>query len=189
MRIQRQLCLARLGRAERGLGFTLVELTVVVSVILFALVAMSQSLVASMKLTGTNRESALATDGVRDVIEEIQGVEDFQTIFARYNANTADDPAGGPSPGPGFAVAGLEAVAGDPDGFVGEVVFPTIGTELREDLVDPALGMPRDLTGDGIVDGVNHAGDYRLLPVLLRLRWKGRGCERSMEIRTLVADR
>lgn len=171
-------------------GFTILELSIVMSVLLFTLIAMAQSLAASMKLTGVNRETALATDGVRDVVESIQGVEEFSTVFALYNANPADDPGlAGSAPGSGFAVEGLEAVAGDLDGLVGEIVLPTLGAQLREDLADPALGMPRDLNGDGLVDMLDHAGDYRILPVLLRLRWKGRGCERSMEIRTLVADR
>ena len=49
--------------------------------------------------------------------------------------------------------------------------------------------MPRDLDGDNGVDGFDHEGDYRLLPVLLRLEWQGRSGTRRAEIRTMLADR
>jgi hypothetical protein len=172
----------------------MVELMIVMSVLLFAFLAMSQSIASSMRLTGVNRETRLATDGLREMAERLQGVEEFATLFARYNDDPADDPLGLPAPGSGFAVAGLEAVAGDPDGLVGEIVFPTLDVggvrELREDVVDERLGMPRDLDGNGEIDvGVNKADVYRLLPVALRLRWRVGAGERSMEIRTLIADR
>jgi len=175
-------------------GFTLVELMIVIAIIVVAFLAMSQTLVSSMQLTGVNKESALATDGLRDTMETLQGVQDFGTVFALYNDNPLDDPGiAGSAPGSNFAVAGLQAVDGDPDGLPGEIVFPTLLNQLREDLAIPELGMPRDLNGDGLVDSLDHGDpaltDYRILPVLLRLHWKGSGVERTMEIRTLLADR
>ncbi len=186
----------RVGERLRGVppvrrGFTLLELMIVMSVLLVAFLAMSQTLVTSIKLTSVNRESALAADGIRERVEILQGVEEFSELFALYNANPDDDPGGvpGSAPGSGFAVDGLRLVEGDPDGFVGEIVFPTIGFELREDAENTDLGMPRDLDGDGGLDREDHAGDYRLLPVLLRLHWSQGGLERTMEVRTLIADR
>ena len=49
--------------------------------------------------------------------------------------------------------------------------------------------MPRDLNGDGAVDGGDHSGDYALLPVSLQLRWKGAMRVRTLEIQTFLADR
>jgi hypothetical protein len=165
----------------------------VVSVLAVAFLALSQSLVGSMQLNRVNRESALALSGIREMVEILEGTGEFASVFSRFNADPADDPPSGPSPGNFFAVAGLEPAGGDPDGFVGEIVFPTLttaaGLELREDVVDPDLGMPRDLNGDGLEDALDHSGDYRLLPVLLRLRWQGSSVERSAEIRTILADR
>jgi prepilin-type N-terminal cleavage/methylation domain-containing protein len=174
-------------------GFTMIELTLVMSVLLVAFLALSQSLVTSMALTRVNRESALATDGLRRVVEALQGEEDFDLVFRLYNSEPGDDPGPGPAPGHLFHVEGLEAVPDDLDGAVGEIVFPVIetagGPELREDVDMPELGMPRDLDGDGFVDFLPHSDDYRLLPVLVRLRWKGISGERSAEARTLIADR
>jgi len=60
---------------------------------------------------------------------------------------------------------------------------------LESPKVDERLGTPRDLNGDGLVDSVNHAGDYLLLPVSLTLRWKGKTGVRVLEIQTFLADR
>ena len=171
-------------------GFTLLEMMIVVTLVSIVLVAMSNSILTSMKVTGVNRESAHATDGIADMMERLQGVGAFGDVFKLYNDNPLDDPGfPGSAPGSHFAVQGLQAAEDDVDGVVGEIVFPTIGTQLREDAVDARLGMPRDLDGDGLVDSIDKAGTYKLLPVLLRIRWKGTGVERSMEIRTLLADR
>jgi type II secretory pathway pseudopilin PulG len=183
------------GARTARLGFSLLELTIVVSVLMVAFLALSQSLGTSMRLTGVNRESALVTDAVRARIELLSGVLDFSRVFALYNDDPNDDPDGpGTAPGPGFAVEGLSPVEGDPDGLVGEVVFPTVsgaggGLELREDLDEPLLGMPRDLDGDGSVDDDDHSGDYRILPVCVRLRWSVGSGERTLEVPTSIADR
>ena len=180
----------RPGRRVRRGGFTLLELMLVMSALLFAILAMSESLVGSMKLNESNRETELATDGAREMVEILQGSEDFAALFATYNADPSDDPGGyGKAPGNAFSVDDLSAVADDPDGFVGEIVFPTLGLELREDAADDGFDGPRDLNGDGAIDSLDHSGDYRILPVLLRLRWKGSGPASSLEVRTLIADR
>jgi hypothetical protein len=163
---------------------------ITVTLVSLLLVALSNSILTSMKATGVNKESALASDGVADMVERLQGVGHFKDVFALYDANPNDDPGiPGSAPGNHFAVKGLQVPDGDAIGSVGEIVFPTIGTQLREDVVDPELGMPRDLNGDGIIDSADHAGDYKLLPVLLRLHWKGVGVKRSVVVRTLLADR
>jgi len=79
---------------------------------------------------------------------------------------------------------------------VGEIVFPAISVaggplQLREDLLAPEFGMPngRDLNGDGNIDQLDHSGDYQLLPVIVRLRWRNGAGERTAEIRTFLCDR
>ena len=167
----------------------MIELTLVISVLLVAFLALSQSLVTSMALTRVNRESALATDGVRRVIEQMQGCEHFDQVFSLYNSNPLDDPGPLPAPGNTFQVEGLEASPDDPDGIVGEIVFPEIDGDLYEYLDMPELSMPRDLDGEAGIDLLEHNKDYRLLPVLVRIRWKGISGERTAEARTLLADR
>jgi hypothetical protein len=67
----------------------------------------------------------------------------------------------------------LDPVA--PGGFVGRVEFPTIESQLREDVNDDSLTMPRDLNGDGVVDALDHSVDRILLPVKVTVEWKPAG--------------
>lgn len=180
------------GRAAGG--FSLVELSLVMGVLLFTLLVLSSSLGESIKLGESNEETALAIDGARQIVEVLDGVEEFGDVFALYNADPGDDPDGpGTAPGAGFAVEGLQPAEDDPDQLVGEIVFPAApdgsgGLVLDELLDDPDLGMPRDLDGNGLVDS-SAVTDYRLLPVLVRMRWVGTQGERTLTIRTLLADR
>lgn len=173
--------------AERTvLGFTLLELMISSTVFLLVAGAVVIALVISSALNMTNRETALASRAAQSVIEELKATA-FDEIYARYNDTAADDP-GGTAPGSGFAVAGLAAQEGDADGFVGAIVFPGTGTALHEDGDDVELGLPRDLDGDGAVDADDHAGDYRILPLRVVIRWNGQNGARTFELVTVLTD-
>jgi hypothetical protein len=45
---------------------------------------------------------------------------------------------------------------------------------LREDVKNTALGMPRDLDGDGLIDDKPKDASYIHLPVIVEVRWEGR---------------
>jgi len=60
--------------------------------------------------------------------------------------------------------------------------------QLREDLDLPDLGMPRDLNGDSMIDSANHAEDYILLPVQVRVRWNGAFGERELDLFTMLGE-
>jgi len=180
------------ARAARSrAGFSLLELLIAVGVLLFGLLGFSQAVLRSAVTNEAAREGALAAEAARELLESLQ-VEDFSTLFRVYNADPDDDPAGpGTAAGPNFAVAGLDPQADDPDGFVGRIEFPVAPGApgvLREDVVLPALGMPRDLDGDDIVDAADHKGDYRLLPVLVRITWRGRATNSEAVFRTVLGN-
>ena len=84
---------------------------------------------------------------------------------------------------------GLEPLRDDPDGRVGEVVFPGDGVVLREDQNDRLLGMPRDLDLDDKTDAADHAANYRVLPVLVRVRWRGPGGVQQIQLVGTLARR
>jgi type II secretory pathway pseudopilin PulG len=181
------------GAVQRA-GWTLIELLLVVSVVLMTLLFFTRSMGSTLQLTEVNRETGLALDGARDALERLQGAADFQELFRLYNSDPGDDPGlPGSGPGPGFEVTGLTPVDGDADGLVGEIRFPTVdgssGPQLREDVLDEALGMPRDLDGLDGIDGDDHRDDYRLLPVEVTLRWKGRTGIRTLSLQTLLTER
>ncbi|HUR27079.1 MAG TPA: type II secretion system protein [Planctomycetota bacterium] len=159
-------------RAARR-GFSMLELMVVMAVLTMAVGMFSSTLISTTRHSRMKRELAIASEGARNAMELMRS-QACSTLFATYNTIAGDDPGGpGTAPGQNFVVPGLEPRVGDADGCVGRILFPTIGGQLREDVVDLNLGMPRDLDGDVTVDGLSHNGDYILLPVRVRIEWKG----------------
>jgi hypothetical protein len=121
----------------------------------------------------------------------------FADRYALYNEDPLDDPGGaGSAPGSRFDVPGLPSVPGTPGGMAGTIRFPAVnvGTplapvwELREDLVDPRLSMPRDLDSDFRVDALDHSGDYTRLPVEVRVEWQGRAGRQDYRLVTLMVE-
>lgn len=177
------------ARAAGVRGFTFVEIMIVLVILVVALGIYASTVVSLSRSGPINRETALAMEAARSKLEELYSVP-ADEAFARYNASPADDPGGaGTAPGNTFAVFGLDLQEGDPDGFVGQVQFPTIGGALREDVDDRALGMPRDLNLDsGVIDALDHSLDYQILPVRVRIEWRGRGFNRSVELSGALSE-
>ena len=176
-----------LRAARRRRGLTIIEVMVVLLILTVGVGMLAQTLAALGRIGTVNWETAISMQAGRNTIETIRG-EDFFEVFARFNADAADDPAAGDSPGNFFAVTGLNLRVDDPDGFVGEVIFPVIDGELREDFVDAGLGMPRDLNGDGIIDGLDHSADYVILPVRVQIAWTGKTGDRTINLDTALTD-
>ncbi|MFI5402085.1 MAG: hypothetical protein ACHQ1G_04040 [Planctomycetota bacterium] len=86
-----------------------------------------------------------------------------------------------------FAVPGLKPRSGDADGTIGELIFPVAqgaeGLELREDVAK------RDLNGDGVIDTEDHSNDYVILPVTVKVEWKGTRGTRQIELHSLLVRR
>jgi len=169
-------------------GFTLIEVTIALVVLVIGVGGALGSISTFAVLEETNRETTVAHLAARRTLEEMRAA-DFDEVFARYNADNADDPAGVVSPGASFAVDGLQATDVDPDGVVGRIVFPVDGGGvLREDLADPGFGLPADLNADGVTDGSDVGASYVALPVRVIVEWRGRAGNRTFELQTLLAD-
>lgn len=165
----------------------------VMVILAVAITGLSGSMLLSMSLNRVNRDSALAQQAARRVMEQIES-RPFGEVFAAYNAAKGDDVGlSSPALGPNFAVAGLQVQHGDADGACGRVMFPTqtLGglEQLREDVDVAALSMPRDLNGDGVVDALNHATDYKLLPVRVRIEWQGVSGPQHLDLETMLSPR
>jgi hypothetical protein len=179
-------------RRRRG-GFTIVEVCVSTCVLAIAVSGMIGSLVAATALRRVTNESALAERAAARVIEEMHG-RPFADVFRAYNGWAGDDLGltGGPAAS-AFAVQGLDVQPGDADGLCGEVTFPALDVagvlQLREDLDDAALGLPRDLNLDGLVDDLDHAADHLVLPVRVRIRWRGVSGDRQLDVETNLCER
>jgi hypothetical protein len=152
---------------------SLIELLVATTILGVALHMTAAALVNTGRVEPQQRETSAALDAARELYERMRSVEAGR-LFALYNQDPADDPDGpGTAPGADLAVPALRARADDADGFVGRVEFPALAGELREDVADRELGMPRDLDLDGVLDDLDHAGDYRILPFRIVLEWSG----------------
>lgn len=165
-------------------GFTVVEVLITLTILLVALRITVQTLASVNRLSPANRETAIATQAAQSALEELRVIP-FSTLFALYNDLPDDDPGGiGTAPGASFDVPGLQPRGTDPDGRVGRIEFPVIADELREDVDDRDLGMPRDLNGDGVQDSDDHAADYAILPVRVWIEWAGRSGDRTVQMAT-----
>ena len=203
----------RSGTRSRA-GLTIVEIVVALSVLVVAVGIFCQMLVSTTRMRSMNRESLLAADGARVALEHLRN-HDFLQVWRLYNETPSDDPGGaGVGPGNRFAIDGLESVTGAPPGLVGRYWFPTLtvqatgggitignktlsgpsgGTsnatyQLREDIVDATLGLPRDLDGDNVIDDKNHALDYLLLPVRVEIEWQSATGVRRFSVVTQLTD-
>lgn len=168
-------------------GFSLVDVAIASVILAIALMTLAGTLASGWKMVRSNREEAIASQAARQMLERLNDREStpFADLYATYNGLASDDPAGtGTAPGVGFDVPRLQPRDGDSDGLVGVVLFPESAPGvLREDLAG------RDLNADGAVDTANHATDYQLLPVTVRIEWVGRRGESFHELHGMLAER
>ena len=171
-------------------GLTLIEITITLAIIVSVMLGFCQALLGSMNASRANRETAVATDAARQMIETLQAA-DFEALFATNNSVAGDDPEGLPARLAAFEVPGLNPRQNDADGLCGEILLPEITeggvSELREDLEDRALTMPRDLNGDGLIDSLDHSGDYAILPVVIRIDWRGPTGPSRVQFKTIIS--
>lgn len=153
---------------ETGLG--LVETMVATAILATAILAILSVAAHSIKLDEVNRETALATDAARIRYEQLRALP-LMHVLATYNEDPADDPEGE------YTAIGPKAVVSRDEAgmdFRSVVELPlTKDGELREDAERPEMGLPRDLNGDGLIDGEDHRDDYVILPVAVRVTWTG----------------
>jgi type II secretory pathway pseudopilin PulG len=185
----------RCRRATAGRGFAFAELVVVMAVMLVAISIFSSTVVSTARQRSINRENAIAADAARTAIELMRN-EDFSEVYARFNPDPLDDPEGaGTAPGQRFAVPGLNLIPGTPAGMAGRIELPVVAVPgiggpyaLREDFVDAEMGMPRDLSGDSVIDAADHEDDYRLLPVRVTVEWQGVTGQRRFQLFALLVE-
>lgn len=178
-------------RARTNSGFTLLELMIAIVTLVIGVLGFAKAIYSWNRAAEGERLKTRAVQAAKRVVEDLQS-KPFEDVFALYNTTGVDDPVGVVVPGPSFTVPGLNPWPGDPDGIAGEVILPiqTVGgiEQLREDSAIPRLNMPRDLNGDGLIDGLDHSGDYRLLPVIVRVRWVGPNGNSQAEFKTILGE-
>ncbi|HEX5137082.1 MAG TPA: hypothetical protein VFY93_08930 [Planctomycetota bacterium] len=198
---------------RREAAFSIIETLCGMTLMFVGLLSLASSTVTGMTTNETNRESARATCAARQFLESMQVGLAFEDLFAAYTATPVDLSGGGSLLDPitrplvetatnvfrsasgelkpilsrEFEVVGLKPTNEANRASMGEVLFPTAqgeaGLELREDVAG------RDLNGDGVIDSENHAGDYKILPVTVRVTWRGTRGARELELQTILIRR
>jgi type II secretory pathway pseudopilin PulG len=177
-------------RGRREAGLSLVELMIALVVIAIAILALFSLIVSSSQVQQETREKTLAYNAARQKIEAMRG-ETFTEIYARYNANTGDNPTTGTSPGNTFTIDGLNT----PSGMTapGLILFPEVTNALAENYTGDGattMGMPKDLNRDGDATDTTITTTYKILPVLIRVKWRGVGDKTTtIEVSSLITDK
>ncbi len=169
----------------RRQGFTLVEVMIALTVISVAVYMMSSTITATMMHSAARKERTVSVESAMNVLEHMRAVP-FDELYRLYNDNPDDDPDGpGTAPGATFNVVGLTPREGS--NAVGFVVMPSLEGKLRENLNMPELSLPRDLNGDLIIDSLDHAEDYKVLPIEVRIEWTGSSGEGHLQMSSMFS--
>jgi prepilin-type N-terminal cleavage/methylation domain-containing protein len=163
----------RLVRGTRRNGFTMLEVTMAMSVLLVAMVAVSATTLRCHALRRVNREHAVAQNAVLTIAERIQAASRLaHEDAAGWGQNIIASLSAGGGIGNTFDVPELTT----PDGAAHVGSITVVTNEAATDATLHAqLGMPRDLDGDGLIDNASVGNSARLLPVIIRAQWKGVG--------------
>lgn len=144
---------------------------------------------SGIRLARTDEETAQASQALRTALARI-GALAPRDAFAILNDEDGDDL---PGQSADSYLAVDELLLSDREGtpVTIQITFPVEADApgvVREDLELPALGLPRDLDGDGEIDAADHSADLVLLPVLLRLEWQGSAGPQSLQMATILGD-
>lgn len=172
--------LARLGhrgegtrtrRARARSGFTLVELTVSMTILMIGVVSVVSATSRMHSLRKFNREATIAQNALRSMSERIHAQAYRLSLEeAGWAEDLLEVYGPGGTFGDEFDARGINVVTGEPS--VGTIEIFTDET-LTDVEIGHQLGMPRDLNGDGDAADGDVSGDARILPVLLTLQWRG----------------
>lgn len=159
-------------RASRRAGFTLMEVSLAIAILVVALLAMSASTLRTHSLRRQSRERAVAQNAVRTIEESIQAISNrlLHEDPEEWGAKLVEALQPGGELGDTFPVPELTRLAGAP--AVGSIQVVTDETQTDAGL-GMEVGMPRDLNGDGDAIDDDVVDTARLLPVILTTRWTG----------------
>lgn len=158
---------------QRTAGFSLVELAIAISILLIGMVSVITASSQMHSLRRQTRDRVLVQNGVRSMAERIQS-RSFQLAQSdpqTWSQNLLAEFGPG-SAGERFAILELDAPEGAPS--VASVQVVTDEGLSDADLM-LALGMPRDLNGDGDQGDFDVRLDAVLLPVVITAQWRGTG--------------
>ncbi len=155
----------RSGRRQEG--FTVLEAAISLTVLAVALLSLWGTLIYCSRSDVAAEQKNHAMNAAQAKIEELKS-EPFSSLIAVYG------PTG--TVGNTFDVPGFDE-AGEGNG---RIVFFTDETAAG------SMGLPLDLNGDGDDADTDVSADYRLLPVLVQVRWVGPLGPQQVELRSIL---
>ena len=172
--------IARTDRDKQGEGgFTVVEMALATTMLMVGIMAISAATLRMHQLGRQNRERTIAHNAMTQMGERLNSASAIAALTPSTWATTVIDAySEGGSVGNTFSVFGLTPVEGEEQ--PGVIEFITDET-LTDDELGVAMGMPRDLNGDGdVVDG-DVSGTVELLPAIITISWTVRGADMSIK--------
>jgi hypothetical protein len=178
-------------------GFSLVEMVIVVAILVTGILTHVSTIAVAHRHARDTEEHGLAVATLQRFIERIRAETDWAGLWEHLRVHSTesagDDTLSHLGADPALAV--LDATAWYSGFIVPSTLQDTSPTAesycrfliqvpvtndggvftLREDTNAPRYGLPWDLNGDGAIDANDHSGDYRQLPVVVRMRWKKAG--------------
>ena len=151
-------------------GSSLIEVMIACGVMMVGLLALTSTSVVVHSLDQTDDARKLAGDALRSMVDRVHAMANrsLDDPISWSNGVTTALNAGG-SPGDEFDVTGLNPWANAASVGTIEVV---IDETLSDADLGLTLGLPRDLTGDGVMDETDATLNAGLLPVVVRVRWE-----------------
>jgi Tfp pilus assembly protein PilV len=198
-----------------------VELVIAMAILAVAIMALVSSITSSGQIQQNTRERVIAYNAAREMIEKMRVYPVGQIYSRYNSSTADDAFYTGSHPGPTFHVPRLAAPKTVPttwsntateawsattiggvqqldsfsnaignDGY-GLVTFPETGGILKENYVDSAMGMPKDLDRDGVVSTTADVSQsYKILPVKVTVSWSGiGGKDMTIEVNTFLTDK
>lgn len=162
-------CASRRGCARSG--FTMLEVSLALTLLVVALVATSASNMRMQALRRSNHDRVMAQNAVQAISERIQAIARAGTSAAGgFGTHVTAALAAGGELGSAFDVTGLTPLSGQ--ARVGTIRVITDETATDAGL-GCELGLPRDLNGDGDAGDGDVSANAHILPVVVTLRWHG----------------
>jgi prepilin-type N-terminal cleavage/methylation domain-containing protein len=185
-------------RGRRGpAGFTLIEIVIVLGILVIGILGHVSTVAIAQRQARDTEEHGLAVATLERFIERIRADTDWAGLWGRLRVlsqesvgdttlrNLGADPRlpvyDATSWYSGFIVpTTLQDTSPTNESYCRFLIQVPVDSTggvfaLRENLEAPRYGLPWDLNGDGVIDGGDRSGDYRQLPIVVRMRWKKAG--------------
>jgi Tfp pilus assembly protein PilV len=178
-----------LGRQPPQAGFSLVETMVGNVILVVAVLAYVVCVLAGHRMNRATQDRALAIETLGRFVERLRADADWASLYARLrplsSESSGDTALTRIGTDPTLTLHPITSYYADFSvpttlgtvGFLVQVPSTTVAgvAALRENASAPRYGLPYDLNGNGVIDGNSRNGDYRALPVVVRVRCRRPG--------------